>query len=564
MCHATGTLQRINGAKCLLRRLASEQMEILVVKLRFLHCTPTSFGFPFGPDSIRRRTRCLGAFGLAITCVALVAASSSCAQTPQLVAPPDAAQAESAKGAPTATSNVLDTHIGKLVLENGYPSQDSVKKLYDELDFQRAVQTYIWATPVVSLDALRLGNKNDWGVDYNTVGLVDHYTGPEVEALTANNTTIYAAVFVDLGRDGPMVIDSPTGAYGVIDDYWQRPIVEIGPFGPDKGRGGKFLLLPPGYNGKVPKGYFTVRSSTSRAMYLGRGIVKEGNVQGAVDTLKTIRVYPLNRASHPPVTKFVLGEGRPMHTIPPRGYEYWERLADIINREPVEARDRFFHAMLKPLGIEKGKPFQPDERQKHILTEAAEVGFRMAQVISMAPRTGNVVGYPGTHWEWVVTLNPNQEAENYSQLDERTDYTFEAITVAAGMVKPIVGAGSQYMSAAKDKNGAWLDGGKSYRLRVPAQVPAKDFWAVTVYDNMTRSMIQTDTKKTGVSPHDQLQTNRDGSIDVYFGPSAPTGKESNWIKTTPGKGWFAYFRWYGPTEAFFDKSWKLSDIEETK
>lgn len=466
--------------------------------------------------------------------------------------------------APVNDPNTIDTRIGKLKLESGYPNQESLDKLYNELDFQRAVQAYIWATPIVSLDALRLANVKDWNVDYNAVGVVDKYTTPNIEALTGNNTTIYAASFVDLGRDGPVVIDSPPGAYGVIDDYWQRPIVEVGPFGPDKGKGGKFLLLPPDYKGTVPKGYIAARSATNRALYLGRAIVKEGNIQGAVDTLSKIRVYPLSQVAKPPVTPIVLSAGRAMHSIPPAGYAYWEQLADIINKETVEPRDRFFYAMLKPLGIEKGKPFQPDERQKKILTEAADVGFRMAQALSMAPRLANANAYPGTNWEWVLTLNPNQEAANYSQLDERTDYTFEAITIAEGMVKPIVGAGSQYMSAAKDKSGAWLDGGKNYSLRIPPNVPVKDFWAVTVYDNMSRSMIQTDTNKAGVSPHDKLQANPDGSIDVYFGPAPPAGKESNWIKTSPGKGWFAYFRWYGPTEAFFDKSWKLEDIAQVK
>jgi hypothetical protein len=179
----------------------------------------------------------------------------------------------------------------------------------------------------------------------------------------------------------------------------------------------------------------------------------------------------------------------------------------------------------------------------------------------MSPRFQNAKGYPGTHWEWVLTLNPNQEAKNYSQLDERTDYTFEAITVAEGMVKPIVGAGSQYMSADKDAAGAWLDGGKAYHLHVPADVPVKEFWSVTVYDNLSRSMIQTDTNKAAVSSYDKLRTNPDGSIDLYFGTHPPQGNEVNWVKTTSGKGWFAYFRWYSPTQAFFDKSWKLPDIE---
>jgi hypothetical protein len=461
------------------------------------------------------------------------------------------------------TNSQAMTRIGKIDLQNGYPTEESVTKLYDELDFQRAVQTYIWAMPIVALDALRIANKRDWGVDYNGVGVVDKFTSPAVVALTGNSTTIYAASFLDLGRDGPVVIDSPPAAYGVIDDYWQRPVVEVGPFGPDKGKGGKFLLVPPGYIGDLPKDYFVVHSLTNRVMYLARGFVKNGDVKSAVDTLAKICIFPLSQIGNPPKTQIFMAGDKGMDSIAPHGFEYWERLADIINQEPVDERDRFFHAMLKPLGIEKDKPFQPDARQKNILTDAAELGFLMAQTISMAPRFENASSYPGTRWEWAVTMNPNQESKYYSQLDERTDYTFEAITMAEGMVKQLVGAGSQYMSAAKDKTGAWLDGGKNYRLRIPANVPVKEFWSVTVYDNLTRSMVQTDTNKAALSSYDKLKTNPDGSIDLYFGPQPPQGNETNWVKTSPEKGWFTYFRWYGPTQTFFDKSWKLPDIEKT-
>jgi hypothetical protein len=457
-------------------------------------------------------------------------------------------------------SGRVETPIGQIELQGGYPSTSSVKKLYDEIDFQRASQAYVWATPIVAMEAIRRANKRDWGVDYNDVGLVDGYTTPAVSALTGNNTTIYAAVFTDLGRDGPVVIDSPEGVYGVIDDFWQRPVVEVGPFGPDKGKGGKFLLLPPDYTGIVPDGYLTAKSKTNQTMFIGRAFVKGGDVTSAVNTLAGIKTYPLSKAASPPQTNVVHARNRPMDSIAPRGFEYWQLLADVLDKEPVEERDRFFHAMLRSLGIEKGKPFEPDARQKKILTDAAQVGFLMAQTISMAPRLTNASSYPGTHWEWVLTLNPNQEAENYSQLDERTDYTFEAITVAEGMVKTIVGAGSQYMSSAKDKDGAWLDGGKDYILHVPPDVPAKEFWAVTVYDVLTRSMVKTDTMKAGVSSNDKLQANTDGSVDIHFGPKAPKDG-GNWVKTRPGRGWFAYFRWYGPTEHFFDKSWTLPDIE---
>jgi hypothetical protein len=457
----------------------------------------------------------------------------------------------------------LQTRIGNIGIQNGYPDNDAVRRLYDEMDFQRACQAYIWATPAVAMEALRRANRRDWDVDYNTVSVVDNYTTPAVKALTGNNTTIYAAVFIDLNRDGPVVVDSPAGAYGVIDDAWQRPVVEMGPFGPDKGKGGKFLLLPPAFNGTVPAGYLAAHSKTNLVMYLARAFVRDNDVKAAVNTLTEIRVYPLARASNPPPTRVARAGTRPLDSIAPRGFEYWELLESVIDREPVEPRDRFFYAMLKPLGIEKGKPFEPDARQKQILTEAAQVGFLMAQTLSMAPRLANASSYPGTHWEWVLTLNPDQEAANYSQLDERTDYTFEAITIAEGMVKPIVGAGSQYMSTAKDNDGRWLDGGKQYILHVPANVPAKEFWAVTVYDNLTRSMIVTDTMKAGVSSKDKLQMEADGSVDIYFGPQAPAAVRSNWVKTLPGQGWFAYFRWYGPTQPFFDKTWALPDIVES-
>ncbi|MGC4016478.1 MAG: DUF1254 domain-containing protein [Luteolibacter sp.] len=457
-----------------------------------------------------------------------------------------------------------DPHLSGITTQNGYPTEKSVTRLYDELDYQRACQAYVWALPMVSLNELQIANKRDWGIDFNSVGICNQYTDPSVAALTANNTTIYAVVYVDLAKDGPVVIDSPAGAYGVIDDYWQRPIIEVGPFGPDKGKGGKFLLLSPGYQGETPEGFLASPSRTNKAMYVGRAFVKDGNIAAAVETLKKIQVYPLSQKDHPPQTKIILGDGRPMDSIAPRGFTYWERVASLIDSETVEERDRFFHAFLKPLGIEKGKPFKPDERQKRILTEAAEAGFLMSQTISMAPRFEGVTVYPGTRWEYVLTLDPSQEAKNYSQIDERTDYCFEAITIADGMIKKIVGAGSQYLSTAKDNTGAWLDGGKTYHLTIPAHPPVKEFWAVTVYDNLTRSMVKTDTNKAGLSSHDKLQMNADGSVDLWFGPEAPSGKESNWVKTLPGKGWFAYFRAYSPTESFFDKSWKLPDIEAAK
>jgi hypothetical protein len=454
-------------------------------------------------------------------------------------------------------------YLSSLEFVNDYPTNETVDKLYDAIDFQRACQAYVWAVPIVNMNELYVGFHRDLGFNFNDMNVLTAYAGAKNVGLTANNNTIYGVSAIDLSK-GPVVIESPAGAYGVIDDWWQRPITEVGPLGPDKGKGGKFLVLPPGYKDKTPAGYMNVPSTTNKVMYLARAFVRNGDIQAASNSLKNgVKIYSLGQAAQPPATKMVDGS-LPINTIAPRGFEYWQRLAEIINSEPVQERDRFFMAMLKPLGIEKGKPFNPNERQKRILTEAADVGFRMAQTISMAPRTDSIIAYPGTHWEYVLPLNPNQETANYSQLDERTDYTFEAITVAAGMILKIPGVGSQYFSTAKDKKGEWLDGGKNYRLHIPANVPAKEFWSVIVYDNSTRSIIDNGVSKTSVSSADKNIVNNDGSIDVYFGPTAPAGKEANWIKTLPNKGWFTYFRWYGPTKEFFDKSWKLGDIEEVK
>jgi hypothetical protein len=221
--------------------------------------------------------------------------------------------------------------------------------------------------------------------------------------------------------------------------------------------------------------------------------------------------------------------------------------------------------MLQPLGIEKGKPFNPDARQKQILIEAAQVGEVMARTIGYEKRFGGVKVWPGKQWDISLSLKEtSQEVPNYTQFDERTSWFYEAVGVSVGMMGRTVGFGQVYLEASKDAQGHWLDGSKSYQLHVPPNAPVAQFWSFTVYDNETRCFVD-----TGVQPdrssRDNIVKNADGSVDLYFGPKAPAGKsETNWIKTLPGKGWFTYFRLYGPTQAYFDRSWVLPDIEEVK
>jgi hypothetical protein len=243
--------------------------------------------------------------------------------------------------------------------------------------------------------------------------------------------------------------------------------------------------------------------------------------------------------------------------------EYWQRLDDVIQREPVEPRDIFFHAMLRPVGLEKGKPFEPDARQTKILTDAALVGEAMAKANSADRRFAGGKYRADAHWDFALQLDPDHPEDFWNLLDERASWFYEAVGAGPAMAPKRPGPNSAYLGAYKDKAGEWLDGGRSYRLQVPADAPIKLFWSLTVYDADTRALILNGQKIADKSSRMDLRTNDDGSVDIYCGPKAPAGFEKNWIPTSAGKNWFAYFRFYQPTQAYFDRSWPLPDFEQT-
>jgi hypothetical protein len=439
-----------------------------------------------------------------------------------------------------------------------------VTKLFDEMDFQRATQAYLWAFPAVSNESIRLGLLRDLSVDRNDVAIVDKFLDTKSLFLTGNSTTIYAVSMVDLVKNGSVVLDVPAGPMaGMVDDFWFRSVTEIGRTGPDAGKGGKYLLVPPGYKGELPaQGYFVIRPTMNNNNIMVRGFVQGDDVAAAVAMMKRVRVYPYSQRENPKPTKFVSCSGQAVDTLEPEGLEYWKRLSDVLNNNPVEERDRFFVAMLKPLGIEKGKQFSPDARQKKILEEGARVGKAIAAVNTFAARLPNANWYPGTNWMASVLLDPSQESESYSQLDERLHWFYIATYMNPHMAQTQPGPGSVYIQTFKDNGDNWLDAAKSYRLRVPANAPAKDFWSITVYDTKTRSMIQNAGNRSALTSRDALKVNDDGSVDLWFGPAAPKGFEVNWVDTRPSKGFFLWFRSYSPTAAFFDKSWSLPDVEQ--
>jgi hypothetical protein len=471
-----------------------------------------------------------------------------------------------AQAKPVKTS--VTTPIGTIEFENNYPTEESVDKLFDAMDFQRATQAYLWAVPAVSFESFRQGMKRDLGVGYNDFAIWDKYVDTKGLYYTANNTTIYSISQLDLGRDGLVVIDVPAGAVaGMLDDFWQRSASDIGLSGPDKGKGGKYLVVPPDYDGDLPEsGYYVIRATMNNNNFMLRGFVENGDLAKAVSTLKKANVYPYSSRQNPRRSTFTSGSGKVVDTLIPSDMKFWERLSTFINNNQVDERDRFFMAMLKPLGIEKGKPFSPNERQARILMDGLRTGEAMARAVlnEGEKRFDAVNKWKGTNWGWALILNADQETKYYSQIDERLNWFFGATYMASAMAHKKPGPGSQYIQTFKDADDRWLDGSQTYRLRIPANPPAKQFWSLTVYDNQSRSMLQNPPNDASLSSYDKLRKNDDGSVDVYFGPKAPEGYANNWTETVPGKGFFVWFRAYTPTEAFFDNSWSLKDIEKVR
>ncbi len=466
-----------------------------------------------------------------------------------------------ATGAALATT---DTRIGRLEFERGYPSQATVKTLFDQMDFQRATQAYLWSLPLMGFAQWQHEHEQVFGAEDTDLVMYNSYRD-KLGLLTANATTPYILGFPNLGRTGPLVIEIPPGpTAGGISDMWQMGVGggDFGEAGPDKAMGDKLLILGPGQEDPKVAGYRVVRSPTV-GVFIGFRVLTP-DPQAGKALLDKFRIYPYSQRANPPVTRYISPDGKPWSGTQPRGMAYWELLAATIDQEPVRERDRFMMAMLKPLGIEKGKAFKPDARQTGLLTEAALVGEAMARANAYQKRFANAAIWPDRRWEISLGFEPGVEPEFSAPLDEYASWFYEAVTAAKAMATKVPGVGQTYLEATKDKEGNWLDGGKNYRLRVGADVPAKQFWSVTAYDNESRCFIDNQEEIADRSSRMDLMKNADGSADIYFGPTAPTGKEKNWIPTIPGKGWFTYFRLYAPTEAYFDRSWKLADIERVE
>jgi hypothetical protein len=460
------------------------------------------------------------------------------------------------------TPDTVETRLGKLRFTDGFPDDATVAKIYDNLDFQRGQQAYLIALPAVSVEAFRKSYV-DFGPVNQTVLISEQLLDARSLFLTANTTTPYTVLYLDTNT-GPLVLEIPPEVLGPIDDAWFRWVSDVGITGPDKGEGGKYLLLPPNYTGAVPDGYFVVRSRTFGNLMFFRTFLKDGDPKPGVDSVKkSLRVYALSQAANPPEMKFVNISGKAFNTIGPGNYSLFEYVNNVIQNEPIDATDPDTLGLFAAIGIEKGKPFAPDARLKAILIEAAAVGDATARSILYKSRIKEAYFYPDSAWLTPFIGGSYKFEENGAvDLAAKAMFFFYATGVTPAMTMKMVGQGSQYAGAFVDAKGSPLDGSKSYSLHMPPNIPAKDFWSLTLYDNQTRSMLQTDQQSPAVGSLTKgMMTNADGSVDVYFGPKAPTGKEANWVQTIAGKGWNTLLRLYGPLEPWFSKTWRPGEIE---
>jgi hypothetical protein len=468
----------------------------------------------------------------------------------------------SLESATLAGDELISTPIGDIELRHSYFDDDASRRLFDEMDYQRACQAYIWSTPIVSMTTWRLRQCKAYGVRDATDFVVLNSLKEKRGVVTANLTTPYLLQFTSL-KEGPLVVEYPAGmTAGGFIDLWQRPVADTGLTGPDQGKGGTYVVVGPNDDAKAYErpGVFVFQSATNSLLFGARILEPDPSYYTRFKSSLKMGRHGTPLAN----CRFIEHGEVEWSATAPRGLEYWQVLAEAIRDEPVRAVDKAWMAMLLPLGIEKGKPFQPDARQKSILLKGATMGEMMARNLQVNPRFAEPY-WKNTHWYKSFDFTIPQETETRVELDERTTWFYEAVTSSEGMVNPVVGKGQVYMTTKRDATGALLRADKTYKLHVPKDVPVGQFWSLTLYSENTRRPYDnggTEIRSVSLdSKMGDLKQNADGSVDLYIGAKAPAGLESNFMKTVGEEGWFVYFRLYAPLQAFFDKTFSLADFE---
>ncbi len=497
----------------------------------------------------------------------------------------------------------IDTHLGTLEFKDGAPTAETAQKVYDTLDFTRALNVYNNSFRGASALAIVKGFEGI-GAEPGDVVIFSDLMDSNSLFLTPNADTVYYLAGLDLSK-GPIVVDQPADAVGTINDMWFSWIIDIGGPGPDRGLGGKYLIVGPDYDGPLPEGgYFVAHSKTNFALYASRAYLVDNDPKPAVENVKkNLKIYPyqpgsfgtsiaqalegtVRIAGEPkiPETKFIEGTGLAFNTIPPSDLGFFEMINENVQNEPATSYDVELAGQLAAIGIVHGKPFNPDDRMKKILSDAAAFGQATGRVLNWryATQHPDWAYYEGSQWGSMLweggasfeTPPPLFEKGAFKPLaptgartlDSRAAFYYGYTLDSPGMIMRIPGVGSQYLMGFLDADGNPYDGAKTYKVTLPKDIPAEAFWSFTLYDNQTRSMLQTPQKypRAGSQsyPSPAAEAAADGSTTVYFSPTQPDGvARGNWVQTDPKKGWFTILRLYSPLPSFFDKTWRPSEIE---
>jgi hypothetical protein len=517
-----------------------------------------------------------------------------------------ATTANAATGVPESitTADKYDTRIGTLEFKDGMPNAATLEKVYDNLDRAHAFDAFMNTFQGANMAAIHKGFLAA-GVKDNEILVFSKLMDASSLFLTANADTVYFVGTLDL-TNGPMVLETPPKALGTLDDFWWRWVTDFGAPGPDRGEGGKYLVVPPGYHGGLPEGgFFVVHARTTHVAILGRSFMENNNPKPTVDLIKArTKIYPyevggvgtsvaqfltgrtrLGKVEAPPPTVFHEGSGLAMNTVPPNDFSYYELLDSLVQQEPATALDAELMGPLAAIGIVKGKPFAPDARMKKILTETVAIANATARSLLLNPRDPSWYYYPNSAWMNFLFISGSEfetpipmvtkegvkpfRPTGYRMLDARSAFFYGVTGITPAMAMRLPGIGSQYLFAFVDANKQYFDGAKTYKVTLPKGIPEANFWSFTLYDNQTRSMLDTPQRypRAGSQsfPSPAAQASADGSTTIYFGPKLPAGvKRGNWIQTMPDKGWFTILRLYSPLEPFFDQSWRPGEFEQVK
>jgi hypothetical protein len=497
-----------------------------------------------------------------------------------------AGSASRASDAARSVSSRIES-LANVPFELNRPTPETAEQLRDELAFQQATQAYIWALPLINTLGMKFGSEKVFGAGYNILPIWKERLDPKTLVTTPNSDVIYAMSYVDMGETGPIVFEAPPNLQGILLDFWQRPIpVDGGKFfgdvglpGPDAGKGGKFLVLPPGYKDKVPAGYFVYRSGTNNLFIFLRSFYQDpANLTPAVKLMEQAKVYPLNLpASQRKPMQFPNASGVAANMLPSSDATAFDQLKWLLDHERENLASADGLGLLANIGLIAGQTFQPDAKSRALLDAAAKTGYKMTRVIGFSEEINgrSLRVWPDRHWtnpinnasepgsEKSIDLAWRDLAGGYTDIERRAWMFTNYYSLSPGMVSLIPGRGAAYEIAFNDAGGELLSGDRSYKVTLPPDVPAGNFWSLTLYEAENASGLATEARRfPSLGSRDKPVQNADGSTDLYVGPKAPEGKKANWLATAPGRGFFAILRLYGPEQPAIDYSWKPGDFEK--